>query len=42
MVLLCSKDGPSIWNTKMDLFLIYCDLYIMIYGQNTFSAVTLD
>ena len=29
------------WNTKMDLFWIYCDLY-RIYGQNTFSAITFD
>ena len=29
------------WNTKMDLFRIYCDLY-RIYGQNTFSAITFD
>ena len=29
------------WNTKMDLFRVYCDLY-RIYGQNTFSAITFD
>ena len=29
------------WNTKMGLFQIYCDLY-RIYGQNTFSAITFD
>ena len=29
------------WNTKMDLFQVYYDLY-KIYGQNTFSAITFD